>query len=264
MTSIDQDRDSGPLSEWTNEKAKSKVPLWLPISAFVGTSLALAIPMLMVRRSRNAMAARVSLHGLSASAPPRRIRGAAGSASAESTTARLKSLASTPATSQPFQFKMGTASEETSVGSLTSAMSKLNLSNAMFAAKAFAIATTLVTVTGFGLSWSVKLMLGIENVNEFGVRARRFLWSAWPSLTSSIHRPPQGEGERQAAHQVAPFGSHENWTWQESEKRLKRAYDEGGFPLWAQTAVRELEAEARVERAKRQREIDALQQASGS
>ncbi|KAH6885678.1 hypothetical protein BKA70DRAFT_1574282 [Coprinopsis sp. MPI-PUGE-AT-0042] len=181
MTSIDQDRDhhSGPLSEWTDEKAKSKVPLWLPISAFVGTSLALAIPMLMVRRSRNAMASRVSLHGPSASAPPRRIRGAAGSASAESTTARLKSLASTPATSQPFQFKMGTASEETSVGSLTSAMSKLNLSNAMFAAKAFTIATGLVTVTGFGLAWSVKSVLGIDNVGIF------YPASNAPQLTSN-------------------------------------------------------------------------------
>lgn len=85
---------------------------------------------------------------------------------------------------------------------------------------------------------------------------RAFLWSAWPSLASRIHRPSETEEERQAALQLAPFGVQEEWDAGESQKRLRRAYDEGGFSLWAQTALRELEAEARVERAKRQQEVD--------
>ena len=42
----------------------------------------------------------------------------------------------------------------------------------------------------------------------------------------------------------------------EAEKRLERAYDEGGFPLWARTALQEVDPEARVERVRRQREMD--------
>ena len=41
-----------------------------------------------------------------------------------------------------------------------------------------------------------------------------------------------------------------------AEKRLKRAYDKGGFPSWARTALQEVDPEARVERVRRQREMD--------
>ena len=89
---------------------------------------------------------------------------------------------------------------------------------------------------------------------------RAFLWSAWPSLASRIHRAPENEEERQAALQLAPFGVQDEWNVEESQQRLRRAYDEGGFSLWASTALRELEAEARVERAKRQKEVDQIAQ----
>ena len=84
---------------------------------------------------------------------------------------------------------------------------------------------------------------------------RSFLWSIWPSLSNSIHRGPEGEEERQESLRVAPHGVDENWNVEASETRLTRAYQEGGVSLWAQTALRELEAEARVERAKRAREV---------
>ena len=42
----------------------------------------------------------------------------------------------------------------------------------------------------------------------------------------------------------------------EAKKRPKRACDEGGFLLWARIAIREAEVEARVERVRRQREMD--------
>ena len=42
-------------------------------------------------------------------------------------------------------------------------------------------------------------------------------------------------------------------TMVEAEKRLMRADDEAGFPLWAQTPMWELEAQTRVVRVRRQR-----------
>ncbi|EAU83047.2 hypothetical protein CC1G_08984 [Coprinopsis cinerea okayama7 len=258
MASLQDDRKphDGDDSEWTATKARSQVPLWLPISAFVGTTLALAIPMLMVRRQRN-MVSKMSLHG-STAAPPRRLKAGGGGATAEETTARLKSLAAEPSSSRAVDFKMESASdsEGSGVGSMMSAMSRLNLQNALFAGKAFAIATALVAVGGTAFAWTVKSVMGVQDTREFGIRVRAFLWSAWPGLTSSIHRAPQNDDERTEGNAVAPFGIQEEWKWEEAENRLKRAYEEGGFPLWAKTALREMEAEARVERAKRQREIE--------
>ena len=92
---------------------------------------------------------------------------------------------------------------------------------------------------------------------EFGEKMRMTFWSALPkNLLSSIYRPPATDEERHDAYDAAPFEVDEGWTWVEAEKRLKRAYDEGGFPLWARAAMREVEAEARVERVRRQREMD--------
>ncbi|TFK19393.1 hypothetical protein FA15DRAFT_760066 [Coprinopsis marcescibilis] len=237
-----------PLPDSSSESSRSKVPIWLPVSAFVGTSLALAIPMMMVRRQRN-LASKIGLRssGFNAtSPPPRRILGST-APSTDVTTARLKALATTPVHSG--EVKMGAASdhEKAGLGSLMSAMSKLTLSNAMFAGKAFAIATCLVAVGGTAFAWTVKSLMGVNDAREFGVRARALLWSAWPGLTSSIHRSPNSEAERQGAHQ--------KWNWEEAEKRLSKAYDQGGIPLWAQAALREVEAEARVERTKREREV---------
>jgi len=84
---------------------------------------------------------------------------------------------------------------------------------------------------------------------------RSLLWTLAPSLTSQIHRPPETEDERHDAHEVAPFGVHEEWNWEDAEKRLQRAYEEGGLPLWTKIALREVEAEARLERAKREQEV---------
>ena len=46
----------------------------------------------------------------------------------------------------------------------------------------------------------------------------------------------------------------QDWDWEEAEEQLKKAYKQGGLTVWAQSALRELEAEVRVERAKRDRE----------
>jgi len=108
--------------------------------------------------------------------------------------------------------------------------------------------------------WMVKMTLGVQDAREFGQRMRVALWSSAPNLTSRILRPPQTDEERQDVHQVTPFGVQEDWSWAQAEKRMERAYEEGGLPLWAQAALREVEAEARVERAKREKEITETHQ----
>jgi hypothetical protein len=45
--------------------------------------------------------------------------------------------------------------------------------------------------------------------------------------------------------------SSTNWTWSEAEDRLREAFDKGGFPAWAEAAMKEMEAEGQVERRKR-------------
>jgi len=71
---------------------------------------------------------------------------------------------------------------------------------------------------------------------------RLHLLAVVPSLSSAIYRPPEED-----AHSFAP------WSWDDAEIRLKRAYEEGGISLWGQIALRELEAEARLEWEKRTR-----------
>ncbi|KAF6753076.1 hypothetical protein DFP72DRAFT_1069851 [Ephemerocybe angulata] len=241
---------SKPVEE---ESSRSRVPIWLPISAFIGTSVAIAIPLLMVRRQRRSLGAitRVGLNDANAATPPPRRRLVSaqdGGTSVADLRARLVARASTPTN---VSLKAESPQDETSPG-LGSLMTMR-----CFAGKAFLIATGLVTVGGGLLAWGVKTALGVNEAHEFGTKMRSFLWSAWPSLAARIHRGPEDEQERKAALEAAPFGVQEEWSTEASEARLKRAYDEGGFPLWAQTAFRELEAEARIERARRQREVDA-------
>jgi hypothetical protein len=75
-----------------------------------------------------------------------------------------------------------------------------------------------------------------------------------PGLRS---RAPETDDERyeiQAQGDAFPSAIQGDWNWEEAEERLNKAYEEGGIAAWAQTALRELEAE---ERTKRDREQEA-------
>lgn len=72
-----------------------------------------------------------------------------------------------------------------------------------------------------------------------------------PSLTSQIHRASEGE----TARGDPPLEGMEDWKWSEAEARLNIAYDKGGLPLWVQVVLHELDAEARLERLKREKEV---------
>ena len=76
-----------------------------------------------------------------------------------------------------------------------------------------------------------------------------------PGLRSRLYRPPETDDDRYELQTQAAI--EQDWSWEEAEERLKKAYEAGGITDWAQTALRELEAEARVERTKRDREQEA-------
>jgi hypothetical protein len=87
-----------------------------------------------------------------------------------------------------------------------------------------------------------------------------------PGLRSRLYRPPETDDERyeiQAQGVTSPSAVQGGWNWKEAEERLEKAYEEGGISAWAQTALRELEAEVEVERIKRDRETQDAASASG-
>lgn len=89
---------------------------------------------------------------------------------------------------------------------------------------------------------------------------RSIIQTTLPGFRSRLYRPPETDDEHydiQTQGVTCPAAIAPDWNWEEAEERLKKAYEEGGITVWAQTALRELEAEAIVERTKRDREQDA-------
>lgn len=135
-------------------------------------------------------------------------------------------------------------------------MSKATASDAALAGKAFLIATALVGVGAFSLVVAVQRLTDTYTVPDFARRMRYLADKYLPGVKDRIYRGPENDDERKASLEVVPFGSlnEEEWSWEEAEERMKRAYDQGGFALWTKVALREVEAEARIERAKRRRQ----------
>ena len=77
-----------------------------------------------------------------------------------------------------------------------------------------------------------------------------------PGLRSRLYRLPETDDERYEGQTQEPAPQQE-WNREEAEERLKKAYEEGGITVWAQIALRELEAETRVERTRRNGEQEA-------
>ena len=86
---------------------------------------------------------------------------------------------------------------------------------------------------------------------------RSIIQTTVPGLRSRLYRPPETDDERYEIQEqgvASPSAVPGDWNWKDAEERLKKAYEEGGITDWAITALRELEAEVEIERAKRGRE----------
>jgi hypothetical protein len=84
---------------------------------------------------------------------------------------------------------------------------------------------------------------------------RTFLSNSVPSLSFAINRPLSSDEGPESHHGVVTSALKEDWDCENAEKRLKRAYDEGGVALWAQIALQELDAEVGLERERKSREV---------
>ncbi|EMD34597.1 hypothetical protein CERSUDRAFT_54591, partial [Gelatoporia subvermispora B] len=115
--------------------------------------------------------------------------------------------------------------------------------------KAFGVATLLVSAGAGTIVWGVRTALGVNTTQEFAERMRFFMAAKMSILSSRIHRRPEvadGPTGVEEAHDDAL-----EWSWPDAQQRLSDAWEKGGFSGWAEAAMRELEAEAHAERAKR-------------
>jgi len=135
-----------------------------------------------------------------------------------------------------------------------------NFNGAVYCAKAFGLATLLVGAGAGTIIWGVRTTLGVNTTEEFAERMRSFMVTKMPILSSRIHRRPEvtdgpsGEDSPSVLSTQPRIEVHESaleWSWQDAQQRLSDAYEKDGFSGWAEAAMRELEAEAHAERAKR-------------
>lgn len=143
-------------------KAKQPVPKWVPavlvcvlvpthlsISLFLSqlgvSTLALSVPILLLRRQRAAQALNKTL-------PPRRRAG-------PSPIPRANPTIVVPASPrvEPIRVQKGPEEE---------ALAGASFNGALYSAKAFGIATTFVTIGAFVGVWAVQTSLGVQNVRD--------------------------------------------------------------------------------------------------
>ena len=78
-----------------------------------------------------------------------------------------------------------------------------------------------------------------------------------PVLSSRIHRRIVGEvddgAEEEQVHPLSDGGVDTAWRFEDAVGRLRAAFDKNGVSGWAEAALNELEAEAEMERLKRER-----------
>lgn len=99
-------------------------------------------------------------------------------------------------------------------------------------------------------------MLTLSNqTEEFATRMRKILTEKMPMLSSRIHQSPESEGDEAGQHTQALSGHSADpvWKWEDAEQRLRAAYDKDGFSGWAETVLKELDAEGELERLRRER-----------
>ena len=100
------------------------------------------------------------------------------------------------------------------------------------------------------------------------------LRAGMPGLSSSLHPPPDLEPSLDyslstldsASDSHSSLDSHASgspsntpWAWPAAQERLSTAYEQGGVVEWAETMVREMEAEDRDERRSRHAKVEGTQ-----
>jgi len=212
----------------TTTTKKKKLPPWAPFAFIAGASVALIVPLFWLRRQRGrAVLAHqtqttLAQHQTTAISAVHFARG-------------LRVPTTTPA-SPPAPEPSESSSEHPS---LFTALSHADTSTALFAAKAFGIATFLVALGGVGITWTVKTMMGIDNVrntlffssilltlllqiHDFGCLAKQVVQTHLPSLSQNIYRIPEAPDEHISDPELEIFVKQlDNELIQENKQRNK-------------------------------------------
>ncbi|KAG2140963.1 uncharacterized protein EDB93DRAFT_1230095 [Suillus bovinus] len=245
-TSSDDTKEDGFTGLRTSIFGSShQVPKWVPVTLLAFSSVALVVPIVMLRRHRRGV---IPQNVREAAAPPRRGRG--------SSTLHIP-LHSPPIRSRPVS---QTVPREVParLAPLKPPVSDENnpeqfFNGPLYTLKALSIATALVTLGATVTILGVMKALNARDANEFAERMRHVVLTKLPVLSDRIYRPSETrqDGGNDHAHPENPALEPVGWNWQEAENRLREAFDNGGFHSWASAALVEVEAEATVERARR-------------
>ncbi|KAF8337295.1 hypothetical protein F5887DRAFT_984707, partial [Amanita rubescens] len=163
------------MSTTTNKK----LPQWAPFAFIAGASAALIVPLFWLRRQRG----RALAHQTQTTLAPTAL-------SAVHFARGLR--APTTSASSPAPEPTESSSEHPS---LFTALSHADTSTALFAAKAFGIATLLVALGGVGITWTVKTTTGVDNMHDFGCLAKQLVQTHLPSLSENLYRIPETPDE---------------------------------------------------------------------
>jgi len=117
---------------------------------------------------------------------------------------------------------------------------------AVYAFKAFGVASAVVGVSAAVSILAVKWVTGINDLEEFGSHMRLSIRTNMPVLQSRLYRPNPLTGEEETQADNKAFAA--SWTLPEAELRLQAALDEGGLLQWAKQALIEFEGEREANR----------------
>ncbi|KAI0360248.1 hypothetical protein OH77DRAFT_1418120 [Trametes cingulata] len=228
------------------DRNKKPVPKWLPVALLAFSTAAMVLPVVLLRRHRAAVLGKQLKE---APPPPTRRSTSSGVAMANPNSTSM--------------WSSGSPLPPPSVSKAPSTKVEDNFNGALHCAKAFGIATFIVGVGAMSTVWGIRSYMGVETTQEFADRMRSAILTRMPVLSARIHRAPAPEEDEPLALEEAPATTPapesftlsqaeiEEWSWPAAERRLKDAFEKEGFSGWAAAALRELEAEGRLERSKR-------------
>ncbi|THH10623.1 hypothetical protein EW145_g1193 [Phellinidium pouzarii] len=245
-----------PQPQHPDGSGRQKVPRWLPVSLLAVTSVALAVPAVLLWRQKRSLGLQklTVLGGNKGTPPPARRRGGAGWGTLPSqsqteavSTSSSSTGVSLPSSPPPRRRKFGARVVGVSEASsrLSSSPKSANVipqsseasaslfDSPLLSLGAFGVATGLVGVSAVLGVWGVQRWMGVDNVDQFAARIRQLLLVHMPGLSSRIHRAANDTDgyllpdspERSREHETR---EPHNWTWHAAEERLRLAFKRGG------------------------------------
>ncbi|KDQ06532.1 hypothetical protein BOTBODRAFT_39535 [Botryobasidium botryosum FD-172 SS1] len=211
--------------------------------SIVGLSLGLAIPFALARR-KSLDISRSAQHDITHSGISSLL--SRGSASSSTNTITNATLA---AARRPPPLHLSKPPPRTAVPKSGGVEDRIGA--AVYAFKAFGVASAIVGVSAGVSVLAVQWVTGITDLEEFGSHMRRSIRTNMPVLQSRLYRrtpDPSSDSHENEDTRTQNEAFAANWTLPEAELRLQAALDEGGLLQWAKQALIEFEGEREANR----------------